>query len=100
MPTDFSAAAAKAFDFACQLAKKFDASIKLIHVYRSDFGMPVPESMAYQMLEARKDDAQRKMESFLKSKDRAIKIESIVEMVFHLIYWPIIPKVKKRALIL
>jgi len=82
VPTDFSAAAAKAFDFACQLAKKFDASIKLIHVYRSDFGMPVPESMAYQMLEARKDDAQRKMESFLKSKDSVIKIESAVEMGF------------------
>jgi nucleotide-binding universal stress UspA family protein len=82
VPTDFSASAAKAFDFACQLAKKFDAAIKLIHVYRSDFGMPVPESMAYQMLEARKDDALRKMETFLKSKDLAIKIESNVEMGF------------------
>jgi nucleotide-binding universal stress UspA family protein len=34
------------------------------------------------MLEARKEDAQSKMESFLKSKEAAIKIESKVEMGF------------------
>jgi nucleotide-binding universal stress UspA family protein len=82
VPTDFSASAANAFVFAQKLAKKFGASLKVINVYRADFGMPVPETMAYQMLEARKVEALKKMETFLKKADISLKIESLVEMGF------------------
>jgi nucleotide-binding universal stress UspA family protein len=82
VPTDYSAHAANAFSFAQKLAKKFGASIKLVNVYRADFGMPVPETMAYQMLEARKNDALNKMENFLKNAHKDLKIDSVVEMGF------------------
>ena len=82
VPTDFSVSAQNAFKFAQKLAKIFGASIKVINVYRSDFGMPVPETMAFQMLEARKADAIEKMETFLKTADMDLKIENIVELGF------------------
>jgi nucleotide-binding universal stress UspA family protein len=82
VPTDFSASAVNAFNFAQKLAKKFGAKLKVINVYRADFGMPVPETMAYQMLEARKADALQKMKNFLKTADTSLKLENVVEMGF------------------
>jgi nucleotide-binding universal stress UspA family protein len=80
VPIDFSASAANAFKFAQKLAKKFGAKLKVINIYRADFGMPVPETMAYQMLEARKAEALKKMENFLKTADIELKIENVVEL--------------------
>ncbi len=82
VPTDFSESATKAFLFAQKLAKNFGATLKLIHVYRTDLGVPVPETMAFQLLEARRDEALYKMESFLKKASNTLKIETVVEMGF------------------
>lgn len=85
IPTDFSPSAAKAFQYAVKLALKFDAKVKVIHVYRADFGVPVPETMAYQMLDARREEALKKMADFIadnKFTTKEIVLESDVEMGF------------------
>jgi nucleotide-binding universal stress UspA family protein len=65
-PTDFSEPAKGAFSYALQMAKATGANIKVLHIFRGDFGVPVPEIMGYQMLEARRDEANFKMAEFLK----------------------------------
>lgn len=63
-PTDFSEMAKGAYKVALELAKKFDAKIEVVNVFRGDFGVPVPEVMAYEMLEARKAESENKMKKF------------------------------------
>jgi nucleotide-binding universal stress UspA family protein len=85
IPTDFSPLAAKAFQYAVKLAEKFDAKVKVIHVYRADFGVPVPETMAYQMLDARREEALKNLENFIAENNfgsKEVVIESDVEMGF------------------
>jgi nucleotide-binding universal stress UspA family protein len=65
-PTDFSQVAKGAFVYALHLAEKLGASITVINIYRADFGVPVPEVMAYDMLEARKKHAETMLQSFIK----------------------------------
>lgn len=83
-PTDFSENAKAAFLYTLQMAKETGASVKVVHIYRGDFGVPVPEIIGYQMLEARKDEANLKMSEFLKlaatDNFKTVSLSSIVEM--------------------
>jgi nucleotide-binding universal stress UspA family protein len=85
-PTDYSLMAKGAFVYALKLAKQFGAKIKVVHVYRADFGVPVPETVAYQMLEARKEEAEKNMSFFVnlgpESEYRDVVIETSVEIGF------------------
>lgn len=83
-PTDFSEPAKGAFLYALKVAKEIGANIIVLHSYRGDFGVPVPEVMAYQMLEARKEEAEHKMAAFAKLASDCgfndVSIRTVVEM--------------------
>jgi len=85
-PTDFSPMAKAAFLYALRLAKQYGAVIQVMHAYRADFGVPIPETMAYQMLEARKEEAERKMSIFVRLEPNSpfqdLTIETSIEMGF------------------
>ncbi len=83
-PTDFSEMSKAAYKVALELAQKHGASVEVLHVYRGDFGVPVPEVMGYEMLEARRAEAVKKMENFIALAADwqldAVKQQSEVEM--------------------
>jgi nucleotide-binding universal stress UspA family protein len=85
-PTDFSPMSKHAFLYALKLAKKFNAKLKVINIYRADFGVPVPETVAYQMLEARKEEAQKELSLFVKLDSNSpyadVPLEYCVDMGF------------------
>ena len=86
LPTDFSRTAKGAFVFALNLAKKLNATVKVIHIYRGDFGVPIPETVAYQMLEVRKEEALKSMRLFVEldpnSPYQKVPVETAVEIGF------------------
>jgi nucleotide-binding universal stress UspA family protein len=86
VPTDFSEASKEAFKFAFDLAKKNKASLKVLHVYRADFGVPVPDMMAYQLIDLRREEAEKKMADFVQSEPSAanngVEMETVTEVGF------------------
>lgn len=68
-PTDFSAMSMMGYRYCLQLARELKASVHVINVYRMDFGVPVPENMAYTMIEERKRNAHIGLEKFAQLKD-------------------------------
>lgn len=83
VPTDFSQIAKGAFTYALHLAAHFGAKLQVLHIYRGDFGVPVPEVMAYQMLESRRKHAENLLRAFvqgLSEVDQALLDASDVEL--------------------
>jgi nucleotide-binding universal stress UspA family protein len=82
-PTDFSEMAKGAYKVALELAQKFGAKVEVLNVFRGDFGVPVPEVMAYEMLEARREEASNRMSKFIALADEwdlSVEQTSLVEM--------------------
>ena len=65
LATDFSQLAKNALLYALELCQAYQAELTVLHVYRADFGVPVPETLAFDMLEARRKHAQNLLQSFL-----------------------------------
>ncbi|MCP4439545.1 MAG: universal stress protein [Aureispira sp.] len=63
-PTDFSDMATLAYRYCLKVAQQVNAPVEVLHVYRGDFGVPVPEVMAYKLLEERKLASEKRIETF------------------------------------
>lgn len=79
-PTDFSALAAIAYQYCLKIAKQLEASVHVLHVYRGDFTVPVPEVMAYKLLEERKQATTKQMKAFVANNPEQIRVSTSVEM--------------------
>lgn len=79
-PTDFSATAKVAYQYCQKIAQQLEASIEVLHIYRGDFGVPVPEVMAYKLLEERKLATTKQMKSFVAQDKTQVPISTAVEM--------------------
>jgi len=63
-PTDFSAMATMGYQYCLNMARLFDAKVDVLHVYRTDFSVPVPEAMGTHILEEKRRAAVLKLGSF------------------------------------
>ncbi len=63
-PTDFSAMATMGYQYALNIARFFNAEIDVLHVYRTDFSVPVTEAIGSQILEEKQRSANLKLGSF------------------------------------
>ena len=77
VPTDFSENSRQAARYACELAKKFDSQIDLLHVIESPVmampspGAPLPEEF---LADAEKDAA-RRMEQWIKNEQTELGLD-------------------------
>ena len=71
IPTDFSPLAKGAFTYGLHVAQALGAEVEVLHVYRGDFGVPVPEVMAYQMLDSRRQHAENLLKAFVEGTSEA-----------------------------
>lgn len=63
-PTDFSAMSIMGYKYCLNLARQLGARVDVLHVYRVDLGVPVPDAMAYTLVEERKNNAHLKLGVF------------------------------------
>ena len=83
-PTDFSAMATMGYKYCLKLAKQLGASIDVLHVYRSDLSVPVPEKAAQKIIEERKRNAQLKLGAFAHlQKSKQKDLTEGIEIVAH-----------------
>lgn len=63
-PTDFSAMSMMGYKYCLNLARQLGARVDVLHVYRVDLGVPVPDAMSYTLVEERKNNAHLKLGIF------------------------------------
>jgi nucleotide-binding universal stress UspA family protein len=63
-PTDFSAMSMMGYKYCLNLARQLGARVDVLHVYRVDLGVPVPDAMSYTLVEERKNNAHLKLGVF------------------------------------
>lgn len=87
VPVDFSRQAAYALEFAIDLAGKVKAQIRVLHVVEfpvgttmDPIGLPVPTQVDADFLDVLKENAKKRMASFIKNAPKGVKVESKVDV--------------------
>lgn len=63
-PTDFSAMSVMAYKQCLQIANQYNAEVHVLHVYRSDLTLPMPEPKAVSLMDQRKRHLRQKLAKF------------------------------------
>jgi len=63
-PTDFSEMSVAAYKECLKIAKAYEAEVYVIHVYRSDLTLPLPEPKAVSLMDQRKRHLRQKLGRF------------------------------------
>lgn len=78
-PTDFSAMAVMGYKYCLELAKAWNASVHVLHVYRADLSVPVPNAVGHKLIDERRRNTQLKLGQFtyLKNNGDASLLEGV-----------------------